>query len=226
MNAELKDTMTWWEKFESEKEKINVYKPIFKAIKQADSERDEESLNKVIALVHKLDAVKYADAIEKFEKKIKILEKRLDRQVSDNLGSMLRHVRNQRKMSLASLADKTGISASYINRIELGERKAPSYPIIVQIAEALDISVSELLNIKEDEHEDSEPISIAKLILSNDVSYTDDSKMINKEEKENLLKIIQFIIKTPWKDKKHIEMVELMKEIDEFKEVQKEIRKR
>lgn len=61
--------------------------------------------------------------------------------VSDNFGIMLKHYRKLKNLSLKQLEEISGVSASYVNRLERGERKSPSITKILQLAEALEIRI-------------------------------------------------------------------------------------
>lgn len=61
-----------------------------------------------------------------------------------NLGSQIRILRLLRKIPLSELADKAGISKTYLSLIEANE-KIPDTKILFRICEALDIKVHELL---------------------------------------------------------------------------------
>lgn len=72
--------------------------------------------------------------------------------VSEALASLAEQIRMWRKrheMTQADLAMRSGISVSFISMIERGER-SPSYDTLVQVGQALDVSLSELFR-KEDE---------------------------------------------------------------------------
>lgn len=60
----------------------------------------------------------------------------------------VRQLRQQNKMTLENVAEVTGISASYLYRIEHGE-KLPSLSVIYKLAEAYQVSSEELLGIHE-----------------------------------------------------------------------------
>ena len=64
-----------------------------------------------------------------------------------DLGSYLFQVRNERGFSLRDLAEKCGISAAEISRIESGKRQKPSPAILRSIAKALVISYPFLLQL-------------------------------------------------------------------------------
>src|SRR5438874_1679177 len=91
-----------------------------------------------------------------------------DRAVSNNFGSTLRYYREKKGMSLQELFERTGVSNSYISRLERGDRKAPSIPISSKIADALGIPLSLLLDISTSETKSNEAPLVAELILYND----------------------------------------------------------
>lgn len=59
------------------------------------------------------------------------------------LAARIRLWRKRHGLTQAELASQSGISVSFISMIERGER-SPSYETLVQVAKALDISLSEL----------------------------------------------------------------------------------
>jgi hypothetical protein len=62
-------------------------------------------------------------------------------------GLKLKQTRSKKELSLFGLAKKTGLSKSYLNEIEKG-KKYPKPDKIVTIAEALDTSYEEMVNMK------------------------------------------------------------------------------
>ena len=62
-------------------------------------------------------------------------------------GLKLKQIRGKKDLSLFGLAKKTGLSKSYLNEIEKG-KKYPKPDKIVAIAEALDTSYEEMVNMK------------------------------------------------------------------------------
>lgn len=59
-------------------------------------------------------------------------------------GMQIRILRNEKKMSVDALAEKVGVTASFIREIENG-RKLPALPVFVDIANALEVMTDELL---------------------------------------------------------------------------------
>ena len=90
-----------------------------------------------------------------------------NREVSKKLGRAIRYYREAQGVSLAELGDRAGISASYLNRIELGERLAPSLPIIKNIADALNLPLEHLIELSIESTGESQ-LLLSELILGND----------------------------------------------------------
>lgn len=62
----------------------------------------------------------------------------------DEFSAVLRHFRLRARLSQNALARKVGIDASYINRIESGQREAPGSAITLTLARALALSPGEV----------------------------------------------------------------------------------
>jgi transcriptional regulator with XRE-family HTH domain len=62
----------------------------------------------------------------------------------DQFGDRLRREREKAEMSLAQLAEATGISKPYLVRLE-NEPSNPSLQILARLADALDVTVADLL---------------------------------------------------------------------------------
>lgn len=213
----VQNSVNWWSQFYEEKKDDSELKNAFSSIQKADVDGTEESLKIAINEVEKLNTKKYKNEIKNFNRKIKILEKRLERKVSDDFGAMLKYLREKNKLSLAQLSELTGISASYISRIEIGERKAPSYPIIEKLANALGVPISNLLNVASSEDNRNDAVTISQLIYSNNIKLSENGKPLNVNTKEQFIELINFIINMEWKDNKHTEMLKLIELLDEFK---------
>ncbi|MXX83981.1 MAG: helix-turn-helix transcriptional regulator [Chloroflexi bacterium] len=66
------------------------------------------------------------------------------RRFESTFGEVVRKRRQALRLSQESLGYRSGLHRTYISEIERG-RKSPSLRAIVAIAEALDVSVSELI---------------------------------------------------------------------------------
>ncbi len=65
--------------------------------------------------------------------------------VLQRLGAMIRHARQDQRLSQPALADKTGLDVSYLSNIERGQRNV-SVLVVVRLAHALGLSVAQLLD--------------------------------------------------------------------------------
>jgi len=149
-------------------------------------------------------------------RKIKTLINRIDRSVFSGFGSVIRNRREELGYSLKKIEELTGISPSYINRIEKGQRKAPSYRIIEQLAKALDLPVSKLINVAEVEVQEEVP-SLEEMLLTS--QYTLNGKRVSKQSKEKMVEFIKKIQDASWEsDKKYEEFIRFMAYFDYFKE--------
>ena len=72
------------------------------------------------------------------------------------VGIHIKRLRQRKGYSINELAEKAGVSKSYLSYIERGIQKNPSLQVLSRISETLDISVEELFSRKkEDESLDS-----------------------------------------------------------------------
>lgn len=62
------------------------------------------------------------------------------------LGKRIKTLREERGLSQEKFAEKCGFDRTYISLIERGKRN-PSYTNLLKVAEGLEISLSDLLNI-------------------------------------------------------------------------------
>ena len=70
--------------------------------------------------------------------------KTLDRPGDGSFGTALREQRRKRKLTVSHLASLSGMSASYLSRIEHGQLPPPSAKIMHRLATALNIEVGAL----------------------------------------------------------------------------------
>lgn len=140
------------------------------------------------------------------------------RSVSEKFGSALLYYRQQKGLSLKELEMLTKVSSSYLNRLEKGERSAPSIPIASKIADALNVDLSTLLGISSTNVSATEAQTITELLLYNDFKIVED-KVIRKEAKQILVEIIEFIITSVWNEETKIgDILELSELVGDFKQ--------
>lgn len=98
------------------------------------------------------------------------------------LGSHIRQLRNQKKVSQEELGYKASISAAHLGQIERGQKK-PTVETLGRIASALDISVSELFRF-------DTPISVRQ---SSETMDKINAYLLSmtEEQRRDILKIIK-----------------------------------
>jgi transcriptional regulator with XRE-family HTH domain len=75
------------------------------------------------------------------------------------IGPAIRQLRQQQDLSLSDLAGKTGISVSYLSRLEKG-KSIPSFLALNQIAQQLGISIGFFVETEQDAHQTAIPKKI------------------------------------------------------------------
>ncbi|WP_067625936.1 helix-turn-helix domain-containing protein [Alicyclobacillus acidiphilus] len=118
------------------------------------------------------------------------MSNKANRAIDRSIGRRLRHYRESKGYSLKTLQDKTSISAAYINRIERGERRAPSLPILERLCEALDVSLFELTQLPATT---DEPTTLFDLLITHDYTVGDGIKA-TPEIKEAIFALVQTVI--------------------------------
>lgn len=168
----------------------------------------------VVSFKNSTDALKFVK--NKLKRKSRLLQNRIQRAIPEGFGKYILHLREAKDYSLKDVERITGISQSYINRIEKGERKAPSYPIIEKLAMAYNVNISELLSIAGIATDESNVQGIAQLIYSN--NFTINGKMTSTKKKEIIVELIEKMDEAKWDDAtKHLDTIEFIQIINKFK---------
>lgn len=138
--------------------------------------------------------------IREFEKRFRFYHKRMERQVKGDFGSWLKSARKDKGYSLKELENRSGVTASYIHRIEKGARKTPSIPITEKLAQALGVPPKELLSmLGHDIGEQTNEIpGLPELISLNQFSI--NGNLVEQDEKDMIIKIINMMLNEEWQD--------------------------
>lgn len=92
------------------------------------------------------------------------------------IGSRIKELRNQKKLSITELARRAEVSKSYLSYIERDVQKNPSLKFLSKIAATLDTSIEFLLGEEqEDQHDvlDGEWTSLLQKAISEGLSKDD-----------------------------------------------------
>lgn len=93
------------------------------------------------------------------------------------LGKSISTIRKQHNMTAVKLAAIIGIKQPYLSQIETGKR-TPSFSIIKNIAQALDVTVSELIG------------EVPQQLPGNIRELVDAVKDLNKEQVDSLISVV------------------------------------
>lgn len=234
----------WYEEFKQGIEELGLQDVLFvmDKIEQAEGKETQEKVDEINSLIkeltysdeekqmifnkfsdglatfkHSADAPKFV--ANKLKRKARLLENRLQRAIPEGFGSYIKRLRKNKGFSLKDLEKMTGISPSYINRIEKGERKAPSYPIIEKLADAFNVDISVLLSIIGVTVE-SNVQGFAQVIYSN--NFTVNGKMVSDKQKEIIVELIEKMDSVNWDEStKHLDTIELVQIINTYKALTK-----
>lgn len=180
------------------------------SLELAEESANMGQLNELREYVKKCD-FKDAVILEELEKDFSRVERAIDRSVSWEFAYLLRYYRREKGISLKELEGKTGITTSYINRLERGHKKAPSLGIVEKLADALDVPVYVLLGGSK---KDMESKDISEIFFNEHVTFL--GKELGPKQRVALLDILNFIINEEnWKNS-YIAGIELMDLVDKF----------
>jgi transcriptional regulator with XRE-family HTH domain len=113
-----------------------------------------------------------------------------ERKISPNFGALIKLNRVNQNLTISQLSEITGVSGSYLSRIETSEKRTPSYKIMLRICNALNISIDELMDSTNVEDENNLK-KIDTLIITNDFIIGD--KKATRKQKEAIIDLIEFI---------------------------------
>ena len=95
-----------------------------------------------------------------------------------SIGEQIKITRENKNLSKSELAKKINVSPAYITMLENGKKTNPSYDVINKIADALYISLDELLN---DESTSFSSILITSILRMDHITYSYESDDSNFE---------------------------------------------
>lgn len=114
----------------------------------------------------------------------------------ETFGEKLKGLRKARGMSLHQVSVESGVSPSYISRLERNEKQSPSFPILVELARALKVDV---LTLAEGlvEQED-EVVDLYSLMFKSPLRVAD--KILTEEETRQVIHLIERIAEFDWNE--------------------------
>ncbi|WDL98865.1 helix-turn-helix domain-containing protein [Alicyclobacillus sp. ALC3] len=135
------------------------------------------------------------------------------REIPDSVGARIRYLRKQLNLSLKDLERMTGVSPSYINRLENNSRKAPSVPIIYKLAPVLGVSPQELMEMNEEEQREKDLI---ELVLTHHYTLHNDVQ-VNQAMKDSLAEMLQTVLSSDLDGKNKVrDSIVIIEKVREF----------
>ncbi|MCC0727185.1 helix-turn-helix domain-containing protein [Clostridioides sp. ZZV14-6045] len=164
----------------------------------------------------KLDEVDRRRAISLFNNKIKVLYNRLNRITDTVFGDWIKKLRTEKQLTYKELGSLSEVSSSYIYRIEAGEKKTPSMAVACALSDALGQDRTELYKILNVYPPSENVVELKELLKNND--FFIHGKLATKKQKNSLVKLIEQIIESEWKDETKLdESFKIRGYIDTFK---------
>ncbi|MEK3976209.1 helix-turn-helix domain-containing protein [Psychrobacillus sp. FSL K6-1267] len=141
---------------------------------------------------------------------------RESRSVNPNFGNLVKHLRRKRSMSLRQMTEATGISESYINRIENGFRICPSFPVIEKLATVLGVTPNLLLEVSSNNQESV--VLLEELLYTNDFTLN-GVKSVSPGTKELILNLLDLVNDVSWdKDTIIADIYEVIQVVNDLKQ--------
>ncbi|MDQ0160750.1 helix-turn-helix domain-containing protein [Alkalibacillus salilacus] len=117
-----------------------------------------------------------------------------ERKITTRFAVMLKHERKRQGLSLQRLGELTGMSASYIHRVETTERQNPSLTVVLLLAKALEFTPYQLFNLFIDVDGDwNATPSLEELLMAHEFTIG-ETKIDNVQAKQALIKMVELVV--------------------------------
>lgn len=107
------------------------------------------------------------------------------------IGNNIAEIRKKRGYTLSMLAERAGISKSYLSNIERNLNRNPSIQVMKKIAAVLDVDLKILLNIEEAEKKEEQFQALDREWL--DLAHELKKSGIDKKQIQDYKTLIEFI---------------------------------
>lgn len=121
-----------------------------------------------------------------------------------SLGEYIKFRREKKGLRLTDLAEKSEISIAYLSKLENCRRKKPSIPMLKKLADVLEVSVMDLLQIYLKIY-DSETKDIRDVLLDGD--YTIEGRKVPEEVRRLLSEILERIFSKEWQQENNSDIL-------------------
>lgn len=101
------------------------------------------------AMQQEMGVIEYDWVIHEWNKHLRLIEKRLVDEKNNKFGDWLSQMRETQNLTLKELSKRTGISISYLHKLESYGKKSPSITTIRRIVNALSVPFNEVAELLE-----------------------------------------------------------------------------
>lgn len=205
--------MCWYQDF---REKMSHNEDALKVIDILDeletrkvTEDEITSVSEIIANLNVSDIVRAG-----LYRRLRMLKKRIERTVQNDFGAYIRFLREKKSYSLKEIQIATGVSTSYLNRLEMGKRLNPSIIILTKLAQVFGVHITEMLTVATT---DDSAKDLVELLLATQFSV--NNHILEGSVKATVINILLKIIECDWVNQ-YQDTIELMEMVDTFKKKQ------
>lgn len=115
-------------------------------------------------------------------------------ELNNNLGELLKKLRQDKKLTINEVAEATGLSVSYISRLEGGSRTNPTVDVLVNLSEFYQVDFFKFVIGNMSFNSNSTKILNLEKELSQCENIVIHNKLINVDKFQNLLNNICTLI--------------------------------
>lgn len=108
------------------------------------------------------------------------------------IGSFLKELRKEKKITQEQLADKLGVSGRTVSRWETGNNM-PDISILVEIAELFDVSIPEIINGERKNEKMNDDIKTVAQSMS-DYATTEKENLLKEVRKLSIIGLVSLVI--------------------------------
>lgn len=129
------------------------------------------------------------------------------------LGEAIKKYRKKRNLSQKELAEKCNISTSYIQQIELGQKKNPSLEILIKISKELDVSLLDLITDNNDFVDNKLYLRLSNKLGGDSILYLKPSQINKIDYEHQAMEAIESLLRSKYvQDKYHYNYMDLTRE--------------
>lgn len=117
-------------------------------------------------------------------------------QKEDMFAYYLRDLRQRRGMTITDLSLKSGVSQSYISRLEMAGRKDPSVSVIFRLADALNVHVIHLISaLGYNVYSSDGNIDLLEFLRSTGGQLSIDNQVLSLNQVDEIIKVIEAMMR-------------------------------